>query len=109
MRLQDSKSVNVKLDAVYLHHHKTHKTNRISFDKLYLISEYSCDDGIVRTKKGVKAFNITACPCTRTYTKYSVVPKLLEYGLSVDQVNKALNTALTGTHTQRGTITLMIS
>jgi hypothetical protein len=41
MRLQGSNSVSIKLEAIYLHHHKTHRTNKVSFDKVYLISEYT--------------------------------------------------------------------
>jgi GTP cyclohydrolase FolE2 len=109
IRLQSSDSVSIKLDAVYLHHHRTHKTNKISFDKIYLISEYSNVNWEINTKTWVKAYNITACPCTRTYTKFSVVPKLLDYWLTIDQVNKVLNTALTWTHTQRWTVSLILS
>lgn len=109
MRLQGSDSVTIKLEAIYLHHHKTHKTSKVSFDKLYLISEYNNSNWEVVTKTWLKVYNITACPCTRTYTKFSVVPKLLEFWLTIDQVNKVLNTALTWTHTQRGTITLSLT
>ncbi len=36
------------------------------------------------------------------------MPKLYELGLSTDLINKVLSTTLTGTHTQRGTIKLLI-
>jgi len=98
----------VKIRAIYFMPHLTHKTNRTSYDKVYLISDVALRENKLNLKTWVQAYNITACPCTRTYTKFSVVPKLYDLGLSTDIINKILSTTLTGTHTQRGTIKLLI-
>lgn len=98
----------VKVSGIHLHHRQTKKTGRSSHDKVILLSEVMASENDPIQQTGVTAFNMTACPCTRTYTKLSVIPRLKEMGFDTDQVNRILETVLTGTHTQRGTITVMI-
>ena len=98
----------VKVSGIHLHHRQTKKTARSSHDKVILLSEAIASENGHIQQTGVTAFNMTACPCTRTYTKLSVIPRLKEMGFDTEQVNKILGTVLTGTHTQRGTITVMI-
>ncbi|MEK9160190.1 MAG: GTP cyclohydrolase, FolE2/MptA family [Patescibacteria group bacterium] len=110
-RLREKQSSNlgiVKISATHLHHRNTRKTGKQTHDKVILLSEAVAEESIVRQRTGVQAYNITACPCTRTYTKLSVVPRLQELGFDTTQINAILNTVLTGTHTQRGTITVMM-
>lgn len=105
---QGSKGCIVKVNGTYMHRHMTHATHRESHDKMYLLSDAAVDGDKERVSTGVKAYNITACPCTRTYTKYSVVPALVEKGFTLEQIRDILNITLTGTHTQRGTISVIL-
>ena len=105
---QGSKGSLVKVNGLYLHGHRTHATKRESQDKMYLLSDAKINGDQEQVSTGVRAYNITACPCTRTYTKYSVVPALVEKGFSLEQIRDILNITLTGTHTQRGTISVII-
>jgi GTP cyclohydrolase IV len=105
---QGSRGSVVKVNGLYLHTHMTHATKRESHDKMYLLSDASVDGDREQVSTGVRAYNITACPCTRTYTKYSVVPALREKGFNLEQIQDILNITLTGTHTQRGTISVVI-
>lgn len=105
---QESKGCVVKVTGIYIHDHPTKVTGRISEDKIYLLSEASVDGDGEKVKTGVKAFNINACPCTRAYTKYSAVPALQQKGFTPDQIRDILNIVVTGSHTQRGTISVVI-
>lgn len=105
---QDSRGCVVKVAGTYLHGHVTHATKRESHDKMYLLSDAMVDGDKENVSTGVRAYNITACPCTRTYTKYSVVPALVEKGFTLEQIRDILNITLTGTHTQRGTISVIV-
>lgn len=105
---QDSEFGIVKMVGTYLHHRPTHKSQRESADRIYLINDVKASDKEVKIKTGIKAYNMTACPCTRTYTKYSTVPALRDMGLTTEQIQKILEITLTGTHTQRGTITIIV-
>ncbi len=105
---QESKKVYVDVSAMYFMKTKTKKTNLESQDHFYLISNIATSQKGVQIKTGVKAYNTTGCPCTRTYTKYSVVPALKAMGLDLEQINKILDITYSGTHMQRGTITLTI-
>src|SRR5260221_12374881 len=62
----------------------------------------------IKVQTGLRAYNMTACPCTRTFTKYSVVPELVKLGFDKDTVQKVLDITHSGTHTQRGTVTLLV-
>lgn len=105
---QGSRGCVVKVAGTYLHSHMTHATQRESHDKMYLLSDAMVDGERESVSTGVRAYNITACPCTRTYTKYSVVPALVGKGFSLEQIRDILNITLTGTHTQRGTISVIV-
>ncbi len=98
----------VRIKWVYLHSHITSKSNRESHDKIYLLSEVNLNENDVKVTTGVTAHNITACPCTRTYTKFSVIPALRDKWFSLDQIKDILDTTLTGTHTQRGVTTVIV-
>lgn len=105
---QGSKGCVVKVGGTYMHNHMTHATHHESHDKMYLLSDAVVDGDNETVSTGLRAYSITACPCTRTYTKYSVVPALLEKGFNLQQIRDILNITLTGTHTQRGTISVII-
>lgn len=105
---QGSRGCVVKVSGTYMHNHPTHVTQKESHDKMYLLSDAIVDGDKENVNTGVRAYNITACPCTRTYTKYSVVPALKAKGFSLEQIKDILNTTLTGTHTQRGTISIIL-
>lgn len=104
---QKSESSYVKVTGHYINPSRTRVTNRTSHDIMYIHSNVSIEDQTPIIQTGLTVFNITACPCTRTYTKFSVVPKLRELGLDTDMINNVLDTVLTGTHTQRGTTTVL--
>jgi GTP cyclohydrolase FolE2 len=105
---QGSRGSVVKVNGVYLHTHMTNVTKRESHDKMYLLSEATIQGDQEQVSTGVSAYNITACPCTRAYTKYSVVPALRGKGFTLEQIQDILNITLTGTHTQRGTISVIV-
>lgn len=105
---QGSRGSVVKVTGTYLHGHVTHATNRVSHDKMYLLSDALIDGDTEGVSTGLRTYNITACPCTRTYTKYSVVPALQDKGFTLEQIRDILNITLTGTHTQRGTISVIV-
>jgi len=105
---QESKGCIVKVNGIYLHDRSTRVTQRTSQDKIYLLSEAESNDNGESVQTGVRAFNINACPCTRAYTKYSSIPELQEAGFNHEQIKKILNIVITGSHTQRGTISVII-
>lgn len=107
-KTQKSPGCAVKVTGLYLHDHKTKKTEKISQDKIFLLSEVVTNQELVQQKTGVRAYNINACPCTRAYTKFSAIPALQEAGFDRDQINKILEIVVTGSHTQRGTISVII-
>lgn len=110
-RLREKQASNlgiVKISGIHLHHRQTRKTARSSHDKVVLLSEAIASKSDPIQKTGVTAFNMTACPCTKTYTKLSVIPRLKEMGFDTEQINKILEIVLTGTHTQRGAITVIM-
>lgn len=105
---QKSSGCVVKVTGLYIHDHPTKVTERISQDKIYLLSEAEIDGVHEIVKTGVKAYNINACPCTRAYTKYSAIPALQEKGFTLKQIKEILDIVVTGSHTQRGTISVVI-
>jgi len=105
---QESDISQVRIIGTYLHKRLTRVTKKESQDKLYLISNVTLRGEKLEVQTGIKAYNMTACPCTRTFTKYSVIPKLIELGLNKDLIQQILDITHSGTHTQRGTISLMI-
>jgi len=105
---QESQRANVRMTGIYLHTHLTKKSNLKSLDRIYLISNVSIDGHKMSVQSGISVYNMTACPCTRTFTKYSIIPELKQLGYSVDQIQNILDITKTGTHTQRGKVTLLI-
>lgn len=105
---QKSTSAYAEVSGIYLHKRYTQKTNLESQDTFYLLSNAVITRDKANLKTGIKAYNITACPCTQMYTKYSVVPELKSLGLNLEQINKVLDITYAGTHMQRGTMTLIV-
>jgi len=105
---QGSRGCVVKVTGVYMHDHRTRVTDRVSEDKIFLLSEVKIDGDDEKVNTGVTAFNINACPCTRAYTKYSAIPALQKRGFTHDQIVDILDVVVTGSHTQRGTISVVI-
>lgn len=105
---QKSASSVVKVRGRYLHPRLTRKTGKATYDKVVLLSEARdlVDEIIQRT--GVEVCNMTACPCTRTHTKFSVVPQLRNLGLATNIIRQILEIVPTGTHTQRGTTSVIM-
>lgn len=109
MAKQNSDRGMAKVVGTYLHLRPTPKSGITSHDRMYLISEAEVNvGGEVNQKTGVQAYNITACPCTLTHTKFLPVPQLRELGLTTDQIQRVLDVTHSGTHTQRGTINLVM-
>ena len=92
------------------------KSNKsyVSVSAIYLADKMNMYADVVIDKKkifktiGLEAYNMTGCPCTETFTKFSVVPKLLKLGLNIDQVNNIIEITNSGTHTQRGLSKILI-
>jgi GTP cyclohydrolase FolE2 len=57
---------------------------------------------------GISAYNMTGCPCTETFTKFAVVPKLKDAGFNLAQISEILDITNSGTHTQRGLATVNV-
>ncbi len=98
---QNSKKSFVNLKAHYFHPHITKRTGKTSFDKMFFTSDIIFWEKIKKIVSWIEVFNITACPCTKTYTKFSVVPELTKMGLDIDSINKVLDLTLSWSHTQR--------
>lgn len=105
---QNSIRVFVKVRGTYIRHTVSPITKKISHDKIFILSEVIHEKSISKIRTGLQVFNICACPCTQTYIKYSAVPKLLEKGYSLEEIQEIIDITLAGTHTQRGRVTLMI-
>jgi GTP cyclohydrolase-4 len=98
---QKSKTSFVSLKAHYFHPHITKRSGKTSFDKMFFTSKIICTEKAQNITSWIEVFNITACPCTKTYTKFSVVPELTKMWLDVNAINKILNLTLSWSHTQR--------
>jgi len=105
---QGGKGGVVKVNGLYLHERATKVTQRTSQDKIYLLSRAEADRDKETIQTGVRAFNINACPCTRAYTKYSAIPALQKAGFDQEEIKKILDIVVTGSHTQRGTISVVV-
>jgi len=105
---QDSDVSYVGVEGQYLAKRKTKKSKLTSYDKIYLAAEVCSSRQKTSVKIGLKASNITGCPCTETYTKFSIIPALKKQGFSLEQIKKILNTTKSGTHTQRGLSTIYV-
>lgn len=105
---QESESASIEVVGTYLQKRITKKTNLETFDSVKLISKVSVSEKGLRVKTGVIVYNTTACPCTKTYTKYSVVPKLKALGLSLEQIKKIVEITIAGSHMQLGETELTV-
>lgn len=86
----------------------TRVTKRDTYDKIFLYAKASITSSSEQHDIGLTAFNMTACPCTKTYTKFTVVPKLIDLGLNLDLAQKVVDLTMSGSHTQRGTISINV-
>lgn len=105
---QESNKAFVKIKATYIHKRHTRKTSLTSYDTIHPLSHVSIIKDSIQIKTGMKVYNATACPCTKTYTKYSIVPGLKELGLNLSQIQKILDLTVPASHMQLGTTTLVI-
>ncbi|HSW74736.1 MAG TPA: GTP cyclohydrolase, FolE2/MptA family [Candidatus Saccharimonadales bacterium] len=106
--LQSADAAFVEIEGTYIAERKTIKTRRTSHDRMTLFANAQATATGIERQIGIAAFNMTGCPCTETFTKFSVAPKLLETGLTLDQVNEILSITNSGTHTQRGQAKIML-
>jgi GTP cyclohydrolase IV len=86
----------------------TRVTKKDTFDKIFIYAKASATSSGVQRDIGLTAYNMTACPCTKTHTKFSVVPSLVKLGLELGLIQKVIDITKSGTHTQRGTISVKI-
>lgn len=107
-RRQSSEKVYVFATAKYLASRKTKVTNKNSYDSMNLIARTSIEKSTTKTIIGLEAFNMTGCPCTETYTKFTVAPKLKGLGFSRSQIQSIIDLTISGTHTQRGMVKLYV-
>ncbi len=105
---QKSNIAYVNINGYYLADKKTVKTKLNTKDKMILTANVIANKNSVNCHIGLSAFNITGCPCTETYTKFSIVPKLSQEGFSLSQIKTILSITNSGTHTQRGLATISI-
>ena len=105
---QEADSAFAQVSGTYLQKQQTKKTNLETHDPIQLISKASVTEKKSFIITGMKVSSVTACPCTKTYTKYSTVPELKNMGLDTDQINRILGIFASGTHMQRGDTTLMV-
>jgi len=98
----------VKIKGTYFHSRKTRVSKKDTLDKLFLVVNIINTGTDIRVQKGIQAYNMTACPCTKTYTKFSVVPELINLGLNKDQIQKIIDLTHSGSHTKRGLVTILI-
>lgn len=107
--LQEAKISIVEIKAIAFVKRTTRKSKKYSHDKVNLYCSVRNDEGSLMYIKGVEAYNMTACPCTATYTKFHTVPSLKSRGFSLEDINFILSNVVTGTHTQRGKVLLAVS
>lgn len=97
-----------EVKGTYIHKRYTKKSVLESYDNLQLISNATVSQSSESIQTGMQVYNATACPCTKAYTKYSIVPELKAIGLTLDQIKQTLDIITTGTHMQLGTTTILI-
>ncbi len=98
----------VDIFGTYIHRKLTKKSQLLSSDCLHLIARARSTKNEIALQTGMQVYNMTACPCTKTHTKYMIAPELKSLGLTIDQINKILQITMPATHTQRGTTTLIV-
>lgn len=106
--VQEAKKAYVTLRAQKSLRKNTRVTKKETHDKMFLYAKASLSDTNMQRDVGLSVFNITACPCTKTFTKFTVVPKLVELGLDLNLTQKIVDLTLSGTHTQRGTLSIAV-
>lgn len=109
MKLQESEAAYVDLSGEYIHKRTTVKSNKESHDRMTMYCQASAiKNSKPKVRIGLSVFTMTGCPCTETFTKFSVVPELKKAGFNLDQIKNILSITKSGTHTQRGLATLFI-
>lgn len=108
LELQSSDKAYVHAEGSYMHQRDTKMSNKKSYDKMTLRSSTVVDQAGTRSNIGISAYNMTGCPCTETFTKFSVVPKLKDAGYELNQISEIINITNSGTHTQRGLATINV-
>jgi GTP cyclohydrolase FolE2 len=106
--IQNSDIGYAEINGSYIHKRYTKKSLLESYDTLNLISKAVVSSKKTTQKTGMKVYHITSCPCTKAFTKYSIIPELKMMGLDLAQIRKILDTVIFGSHMQRGTTTLII-
>jgi GTP cyclohydrolase-4 len=106
--LQKSDKAYISAEGTYIHRRQTKMSNKQSHDKMTLRAVSAATPKYLLTKIGISAYNMTGCPCTETFTKFAVVPKLKDANFSLDQISQILDITNSGTHTQRGLATLNV-
>ena len=106
--LQDCDQAYVTAEGTYVHMRLTKKTNKLSHDKMFLRARSNATKHGTNSNIGISAFNMTGCPCTETFTKFAIVPKLQDAGYNLRQISEILNITNSGTHTQRGLATINV-
>ncbi|WP_181037214.1 GTP cyclohydrolase, FolE2/MptA family [Arthrobacter sp. 4R501] len=105
---QSSDSAFVQIEGTYFYPHATRMTRRESVDHVVLFAHAEIRSGTLKSSIGLSATNMTGCPCTKTYTKFAVVPELTAAGFSSEQVTTILDITNSGTHTQRGVAKIFV-
>lgn len=108
LKLQSSDKAFVYAEGIYVHKTLTKKTRKTSYDKMTLRATTMATKGDIKSNIGLSAYNMTGCPCTETFTKFAVVPKLKKAGYNLNQISEILDITNSGTHTQRGIATLNV-
>ena len=106
--IQETETGFADVSGTYIHKRYTRKTQLESYDSVHILSKAMYSNNKSRVQTGMKVYNTTACPCTKAFTKYSVVPELKKAGLSVEHIQHVLETVTSGTHMQLGTTVLMV-
>ena len=109
LELQESGKAYVFAEGTYVHKRLTRMSRKMSHDKMILRASSTAEIGDkVTSRIGISAYNMTGCPCTETFTKFAVVPKLQEAGFDLEQISTILDITNSGTHTQRGLATVEV-
>lgn len=106
--VQKSRKAFVSAEGIYIHQRTTKKSKKPSHDKMTLRATTTTTLSSTHTNIGVSVYNMTGCPCTETFTKFAVVPKLKKAGFSLKQILEILDITVSGTHTQRGLATVNV-
>ena len=106
--IQGAEKAYVTLNAQRSLKKHTKISKKETHDKIFLYAKATVTSTSERRDIALTAFNMTACPCTKTYTKFSIVPKLIGFGLDLELAQKVVDLTLSGTHTQRGTISIKV-